>query len=209
MRWTDVSMPLAVNMPSFPGDPPFESRPVHSLRRGDAYNVSALSLGSHAGTHVDPPCHFLPDGASIDAVGLDRLNGPCRVVAVDRKVRSIGPEEVAQVPAGTERVLFESANSARWKAKLEFFPDYVALSDAGAAALLDRGVRVVGIDSLSVELDPSGHFPVHHRLLGAGCLIIEGLLLDGVPPGAYELHCLPLRVREGDGGPARVALTTP
>ncbi len=209
MRWVDISMPLSVGMPSFPGDPNFEMRPVHSLARGDAYSVSAVSLGTHAGTHVDPPCHFISGGLTIDQVDLAQLNGPCRVVEVPSSVTSIGPAEVAAVPVGSPRVLFRTRNSARWASSLAFFPDYVAVSDAGAQALLDRGVRLVGIDSLSVESDPSGRFPVHHRLLGHGALILEGLLLSKATPGDSELHCLPLRLSGGDGGPARAALTLP
>lgn len=209
MRRWDVSMPLFEGTPTFPGDPAFSHHPVHSLDRGDPYSVSALSFGSHAGTHVDPPCHFIVGGATVDQLDLDVLNGPCRVADVPPGVRSIGPEEVARLPAGTARVLFRTANSARWRTKLEFFSDYVAVNEAGARELVRRKVRLVGVDALSVESDPSGQFPVHHRLLGEGVLIIEGLLLADVPAGAYELHCLPLDLKGGDGGPARVVLTAP
>ena len=205
--WIDISMPLAAGMPSFPGDPVFANEPVRSLAKGDPYSVSALRLGSHAGTHVDPPCHFLAGGATIDEVDLGRLNGPCVVVDIPPNATSIGPAELGSLPPNPERVLFRTRNSARWRAALEFFPDYVAVSDAGAAELLRRGVRLVGVDSLSVERDADGRFPVHHRLLGGGSLILEGLLLDGASPGRYSLHCMPLRVRRGDGGPARAALT--
>lgn len=206
-RPIDVSMPLFAGMPAFPGDPRFGSVRLRSIDQGDPYNISAVTLGSHAGTHVDPPIHFVPGGATLDEVDLSVLNGPCQVVEVPAAAGSVGPREVVGVPDGTERVLLRTTNSARWERRLEFFPDYVALAPEGAQALLDRGVRLVGIDSLSIERDPSGRFPVHHQLLGAGVLILEGLLLSEVPPGAYELRCLPLRVRGGDGGPARVVLT--
>ncbi len=208
MRRVDVSMPLFTGMPAFPGDPAFSVQAAKSVDRGDPYSVSALSFGSHAGTHVDPPSHFLPGGAGIDQVDLGRLNGPALVVEVSQSRTTVGATDVAGVPPGTERVLLKTTNSHRWKGRLEFFPDYVALDETGAEALLARGVRLVGIDSLSVESDPSGAFPVHHRLLGAGALILEGLLLADVAPGPCEMHCLPLLVRGGDGGPARVFLTT-
>jgi arylformamidase len=209
VRRLDVSMPLYAGMPGFPGDPEFSSRPVHSLAKGDPYSVSGLSLGSHSGTHVDPPCHFLPGAATVDRLDLEVLNGPCRVVEVPESSRSIGPGEVSAVPPGTTRVLFRTPNSARWHRKLEFFPDYVAVDDAGAEALLARRVGLVGIDSLSVERDSTGRFPVHHRLLGGGALILEGLLLYDAPAGSYDLECLPLLLRGGDGGPARVVLRSP
>jgi len=209
MRRYDVSMPLFAGMPSFPGDPPFGSVPDHSLARGDPYNVSRLALGSHAGTHVDPPLHFIAQGPGADRLDLARLNGPCTVVAIDPDRRTIGPDDVAGVPSGTRRVLFRTSNSARWAARLAFFSDYVALAPEAAAVAVERGLELVGLDALSIESDPTGTFPVHHRLLGAGVLILEGLLLDGVPPGPYELVCAPLKVRDGDGAPARAFLEGP
>jgi len=203
-------MPLYRGMPAFPGDPRFAAEPSHAISRGDAYNVSALALGSHAGTHVDPPCHFLADGLSIDEIDLDALNGPCHVVEIPPGRKELGAEELAHVPANAERILFRTANSARWARRLEFFPDYVALGVSAADEIVARGkVRLVGIDSLSVETDPTGRFPVHRALLGAGVLILEGLLLDSAPPGEYDLECLPLRIQKGDGGPARAVLRGP
>lgn len=202
-------MPLFVGMPAFPGDPPFGTRRAHSIDRGDPYNLSALALGSHVGTHVDPPVHFVTEGATIDRIDLDILNGPCRVAAIPRSVGSVGARELSGVPSGTERLLLRTANSDRWQRSLEFFPDYVALAPEGADLLIERGTRLVGIDSLSIERDATGKFPVHHRLLGAGAPILEGLLLAEVPPGPYVLECLPLRLRDGDGGPARAVLTSP
>lgn len=206
VREYDVSMPLFPGMPAFPGDPPFTRAPAHALARGDAYNLSTLSLGTHTGTHVDPPLHFLPNGAGVDRLDLARLSGPCVLVPVATGIDEIGPREVAEIPSGATRAIFRTANSARWARSLEFFTDYVALSPAGARALVTRGVGVVGIDSLSIERDPAGTFPVHHALLAAGVLILEGLLLDGVPAGEYEMDCFPLKIRDGDGGPARVRL---
>jgi len=207
MRRIDISMPLFPGMPAFPGDPLFATERSHALDRGDPYNLSALRLGSHTGTHVDPPVHFLPGGLTIDRIDLSQLNGPCRIVDVAGS--EIGVPALTSLPPGTERVLLRTPNSARWRERLEFFPEYTALAAGGAQLLADRGVRLVGIDSLSIERDPSGKFPVHHRLLGSGVLILEGLLLADVVPGEYELTCLPLNLRAGDGGPARALLSTP
>ena len=206
VRRIDISMPLRVGMAGFPGDPPFGSAPTHSLEAGDPYNLSALAFGSHAGTHVDPPRHFFAHGLTTDQLDLGILNGPCVVVEVDPRHAVVGPEEVAAMPEGAQRVLFRTANSLRWRARGDFFPDYVALTPAAAEALLARGVRLVGIDSLSIESDPTGRYPVHHALLGHGTLILEGLELADAPAGAYQLECLPLRLADGDGGPARAVL---
>lgn len=205
----DVTMPLFPGMPVFPGDVPFAAAPTARLERGDPYDLSTLTLGSHAGTHVDPPRHFLPQGATIDRLDLDVLNGPAYVLEVPADRSAIGVAELADVPPGTERLLLRTANSVRWARRLEFFADYVALREDGARSLRERGIRFVGIDSLSVESDPSGRYPVHRDLLGHGIPILEGLLLAEAPPGPYVLDCLPLRIRDGDGGPARVVLRPP
>jgi len=198
-------MPLFVGMPAFPGDPEFGSAPVKSLTRGDPYSVSSLHLGSHCGTHVDPPVHFIPGGASVDQLDLEVLNGPCRVIEVDPDAPEVLPKHLTEIPSGTERVLFRTGNSLRWKEPFRFFPDYTGVNIDAAEALNRQGVRLVGVDSLSVENDPSGTFPVHHALLSRGVIIVEGLVLSSVPAGEYLLECLPLRVRGGDGGPARAA----
>ncbi len=207
MTRIDISFPIRDRMAGFPGDPPVRLLPVRRIAEGAAYDLSSLSMSSHTGTHVDPPRHFLPGGAGIDGVDLGRLNGPARVVGVPSSATVVDAATVARVPAGTERVLFRTRNSDRWPPRFEFFPDYVGLDDSAAEALLARGVRLVGIDSLSVEKDASGTFPVHHRLLGGGALILEGIVLGSVPEGAYDLACLPLRIVDGDGGPCRAVLT--
>lgn len=206
MPLVDVSMPLRAGMPSFPGDPVLRVAPWRSMATGSPYNVSELTLGTHAGTHVDPPIHFVEGGATVDQIELTRLNGPCQVVEVGEGVRSIGPGELSGVRPGTARLLLKSSNSARWAADADFFADYVALSPEAADHLVELGVGLVGIDSLSIESDPTGTFPVHRTLLGTGSLILEGLQLARVPAGPSELLCLPMRLVGGDGGPCRAAV---
>ncbi|HEV8050012.1 MAG TPA: cyclase family protein, partial [Thermoplasmata archaeon] len=191
------------------GDPAVTSTPVRRLTRGDSYNLSVWSLGSHAGTHVDPPRHFAENGLAADQLDLGVLNGPCAVVEVDPRARSVTDKDLDRIPPRTTRVLFRTANSPRWARGEPFFEDYVGLSTEAAQPLVDRGVRLVGIDSLSIESDPSGRFPVHRTLLSSGTLILEGLCLDEAKPGAYELRCLPLRLGDGDGAPCRAVLLGP
>ncbi len=208
LRIYDISTPIFEGMAGFPGDPPVRVTTAQSLDRGDAYNVSALSLSSHTGTHIDPPVHFLPGAATLDQLDLAVLNGPCQVVEAGPDVRSLGAAAFDGLPTETRRVLFRTANSTRWAESETFFPDYVALGLDGADAAIDRHVRLVGIDSISIERDGTNRFPVHHRLLAASVVILEGLRLAEVPSGRYELQCLPLRLVQGNGGPARAILTT-
>ena len=205
----DISAPIRAGMPSFPGDPPVSIEPVHQIVRGDAYNLSELRMGTHAGTHVDPPVHFLPNGASIDRVDLTALNGPCHVVRVPEGHKDVGVADLRGVLHGVTRVLFRSRNSERWAKEDRFFPDYVAVTPEAAEYLASSGLKLVGIDSQSVERDPTGRFPVHKTLLESGCLILEGVRLAQVPEGEYELRCLPLLVHDGDGGPCRAVLISP
>ena len=202
----DISFPIRDGQRGFPGDPPVRVRRVRRLEAGAAYNLSALEMSSHTGTHVDPPIHFVAGGATIDRVDLEVLNGPARVIGIPEEEAAIRPERLAGIPSDPPRWLFRTRNSARWAKTFDFFEDYVGVAPEAADAIVARGIRMVGIDALSIERDPTGSFPVHHTLLGRGTLIVEGLLLDGVPDGVYELSCLPLRIAEGDGGPSRAFL---
>lgn len=206
MALLDVSFPIRDRMPGFPGDPTVRVVPVRRIAEGAGYNLSSLSMSSHTGTHVDPPFHFVDGAPPVDAIALDRLNGPAFVLDARSEGLEIGPAPMARLPPGTRRVLLRTTNSERWDAEERFFAEYAALTPAGAEELLRRDVDVVGIDALSIERDPEERFPVHHRILGSGALIIEGLRLSRAAEGAYTLHCLPLRVAGGDGGPCRAAL---
>jgi len=201
----DVSLPIAAGMAVYEGDPPVEVT-VHAARaRGDSYDVSRLTLGSHTGTHVDAPAHFLDGGATVDRLPWDRLIGPARVAAVPAATRVTREElERLSLPP-TERLLLRTRNSALW-ALGRFTRDYVALDEAAAGFIVDRGIRLVGIDYLSVEPWHSPGYPVHRRLLEAGVVILEGLDLGRAAPGTYELVCLPLPVVGLDGAPCRAVL---
>jgi arylformamidase len=208
----DITLPIGPDMLVWPGDPPVVVEAVSRIEDGDQANVSELRLGSHTGTHVDPPAHFLPDGATVDRLPLDALVGEAVVADLTGAAGPIGPAELDRLwlPATTTRLLLKTANSALWHGSGPIaFPDhYVALSPEGAAWLVERGVRLVGTDFLSIEeRDAPGH-PTHHTLLRAGVVILEGLDLFAVEPGSYTLVCLPLKVAGGDGAPARAVLVS-
>lgn len=204
-RLLDVSVPLTAGMPTYPGNPEFEIQPVKRIANGDTSNNSRLVLGTHSGTHVDAPKHFIDDGASVDRLNLDLLVGRARVVEIQKR-GGIGAEELREAGLREDlRVLLKTPNSALWNGE-GFHTDYTHLTDAGARYLVDQGVKVVGIDYLSVEQFKKAGAPAHRALLSQSVVIIEGLNLSEAEPGMYEMYCLPLRIPGADGAPARVIL---
>jgi arylformamidase len=206
-RVIDISIPNGPAQHVYPGDPEPRIDPVRRIAAGDVCNLSLLHLGSHTGTHVDAPYHFLQDGPRLGDVPLDRMVGPC-VVA---DLRGRGAVDAAALrDVATERgdiLLCLTDNSARWAAP-SFQRDFTFVTTDAADVLVERGVRALGMDYLSIEEFGSPDFPVHHRLLGAGVFVIEGLDLRSVSPGRYYLVCLPLKFPDLDGAPARAVLLT-
>lgn len=205
-RIYDVTLPLREGAATFPGDPPIRLGVHSAIERGDPANVSTLAFGSHTGTHVDAPRHFLRQGETVDHLALSRLVGPAVVLDLSDGQGDIGARELAgQDLGGSSRVLLRTGNGERLR-RGEFAADYRALTPEGAGFLLDHGVELVGVDSLSIERFGSEEYPVHHLLLGRGVVIVEGLDLSEVAAGRYRLICLPLRLDGLDGAPARVVL---
>ena len=204
-RIYDITVPISATLPCYPGDPAVDITPVAQITRGDAANVSRVTLTSHSGTHLDVPRHFLAHGTTVDAIDLTVLLGPVRVCAIPGTAHITADDVQALHLQGVRRVLFQTANAALWE-RPGFQSDYVALTAAAAQLLVELEVGLVGIDYLSIDAFERQDFPVHRILLGAGILILEGLDLRVVPPGEYELVALPLLLQDGDGAPARVLL---
>jgi arylformamidase len=202
----DISRPIFTGMAIYPRNPPVEIAPAKRIATGDSSNVSLLTLGSHTGTHVDAPLHMDDAGAGVDEVSLDAMIGPAIVIDIPDAVRSIGAADLATRIGSHTRVLLRSRNSARFAATGKFEEDFTYLAPDGAALLVERGVRFVGVDALSVEQYHAGHHRSHDTLLRAGVAVVEGLALENVAPGEYQVVCLPLRIRGCDGAPARVVL---
>ncbi len=208
----DISLPISPELPVWPGDPAVAVEPVSRISAGEVANVSAIACSSHTGTHVDAPWHFIDNGARLDEVPLDRWVGPCVVIDVPPNATRIVPGHLDEgtIPAGMERVLFRTSNSGLWRAgHRDFYQDYVALSPEAARWVVKRGIRLVGIDYLSIEAYDDDAHETHRILLGNGVAILEGLDLHHVRPGPYTLICLPLRLMVGDGAPARAILVPP
>ncbi|MBS1791628.1 MAG: cyclase family protein [Acidobacteria bacterium] len=206
MKIYDITVPISAELPVYPGDPNIELERVMSLENGDIANVTRLCCSTHIGTHVDPPSHFIDGARSLDELPLETLIGAVRVV------------DVGDVPAidaavlnrsnldGVTRVLFKTRNSSFWPEAKTFHEDFVYIAPDAAERLVELGVQLVGIDYLSVEKFNFNEPATHLTLLGANVVIVEGLALRDVPPGDYELFCLPLKIKDGDGSPARVVL---
>jgi arylformamidase len=212
MQIYDVSVPLSAATPTYPSDPGIEIKQWSTLANGDSANVSLINFGLHSGTHVDAPAHFIAGGAKVESLSFDSLVGEAQVVEVAPDLKVIDADFVAACCApGSERILFKTRNSAFWGNTHEGFrEDYTYIDPDAARRLVELGIKLVGIDYLSVEQYKSGSFATHLALLSKGVVILEGLDLREVPGGMYELICLPLKISggSGDGAPARVILRT-
>jgi arylformamidase len=204
----DLSLPISRTMPVWPGDPPIRVERVSSISQGDDYNVSRMEISSHLLTHVDAPRHFSEQGLSVDRLPLDLLIGPAVVVEPKPEANLITATDLGQLGVRhAERLLIKTRNSELWMGgPYEFEPDFVSLSKDAARWIISRGIKLVGIDYLSIEPFEAQELIVHRTLLENGVVIVEGLNLSQVPEGHYRLICLPLKVRDGDGAPARVVL---
>jgi arylformamidase len=201
----DVTVTLRAGMPTWDGEPGPECRPIKQIGvGGEPAQVSLLTLGTHTGTHVDAPSHFIPGGGTVETLPLDALVGPCRVVEVETRAH-IEPTDLEPVAMGARRLLLKTASGHLWS-EPDFCRDFVALSPESAAWLVARDVLLVGIDYLSIDPFEAEPAAAHLTLLGAGVVILEGLDLRGVPAGEYDLAALPLKVAGADGAPARVVL---
>jgi arylformamidase len=204
--WIDISVPLRNGMVHWPGDAPFQRIPSLEIANGDPCNLSQISTTTHIGTHMDAPLHYLAGAAGIETMPITASIGRARVIEI-RDPEMIRVSELkAYGLAKGERVLFKTWNSRRsWKSD-EFQKKYVHIDPAAARHLVECGVQTVGVDYLSVGGFESGGPETHRILLEAGIWIIEGLRLEHVEPGDYELVCLPLKIIGGDGAPARAVL---
>ncbi len=200
----DISVPLAAGMSTYPGDPPFALDSVQRFS-DSPYALSRLSLSTHTGTHVDAPSHFVRGGASVDQLPLEILLGKARVVELLERDQLDRADLEALDLRDDLRVLLKTRMSGQLL-KPGYHQDHVHLSEDAALYLAQAGIKLVGIDYLSVDRFGSTDFPAHRALLGAGVIVIEGLDLSEVEPGEYEMACLPLRVAGGNGAPARVVL---
>jgi len=204
----DVTVAISETVPVYSGGPPVTIESVKAMAHGEAANVSKLCLGAHTGTHVDAPNHFIDGTRRVEELDLEKLIGTCHVVEIDNSVTAIEPSHFPTAN-GVERILFKTRNSAFWnEPEKGFRTDFTFITPQSAQVLADSGVKLVGIDYLSVEEFGSPDHPTHKILLEKEVVILERLDLRAVPAGDYELICLPLKFigGTGDGAPARTIL---
>jgi arylformamidase len=202
----DISVPLGKDLPLWPGSSGLRLTRLATIGKGGAHNETHLEINAHVGTHVDAPLHFVKGGATIGEAPLAVLVGEAMVTHLP-KAKKITEEDLEKllVPKGTKRILFKTANSALWKKGNKFNKEYVGLTTGAARWLAKRGVKLVGIDYLSIATMSEAK-EVHQVLLGAGMHIIESLDLSRAKAGKAELVCLPLRLIGAEAAPARAFL---
>ncbi len=208
MRWIDATLSMKPETVHWPGHPLYIVNQMMSMTRGEVMNVTSISMCSHFGTHIDAPRHYLVDGTSVDEIRPEILIGPCKVVEYPLRehipanfINELNLEDVS-------RLLIKTVNS-RFLRNTEFHEDFIALLPEASSILVEIGIKLLGIDGYSIgPFDPSLGQPVHQIFLGAGPdqVAIEGVDLQEVPPGDYELLAIPLRLSGLEASPARVLL---
>lgn len=207
MRIYDITLTLSAEIPTWPGDPKFIMERFDKIEAGDNTNTTRFEMSAHTGTHVDAPYHFINHGKGVDQLSLKVLTGRVYVLYLpDVEVVTAADLEKADIPPRTRRLLIRTRNSEYWaKGIKEFQTDFVGLTADAADYLVKRGVKLIGVDYLSVAPYKQSR-PTHEILLRNNVIIVEGLNLAEVAQGRYMLYCLPLKLKGADGAPARAIL---
>lgn len=209
MRTYDITLTISPDLVVWPEDPPIELFRVSKIEEGAESNVSRINMSAHTGTHIDAPYHYIKDGSTVDTIPIELLTGRAYVLHIPDEVDLITAELIidSTIPPRTKRVLFKTRNSQFWDSSnnVKFDKNYTSLSPEASEILIQRGVKLVGVDYLSIA--PFDDLvPTHETLLRSGVVIVEGLNLSEVAQGRYTLYCLPLKLLNADGAPARAIL---
>lgn len=204
----DVSVAISPELAVWPGDPPVAIEQAGDMSKGDAANVTRIIMGAHTGTHMDAPVHFIQGATGVDEFPLDALVGEATVAQLDID-HHIGAADLEKLnlPDNCQRLLFKTGNSRFWQDSKTFHTDFIAVAPDGAEWLVSHGIKLVGVDYLSVEEfnAPFDH-PAHRKLLENRVVVVEGLNLSAIEPGQYTVMALPLKITGNDGAPSRVVL---
>lgn len=205
-QWIDISFPYYEQMAIYPGNPPYLCEVVQNMSRGDSVTVSQIQMGTHTGTHIDAPLHVFENGKSVDQIPVDRMNGRARLLDVSG-AEQIGVEQLKDVKlCADDIVLLKTDNTERFQG-VHVLSDYTTLTYDAAEYLVDIGIKMVGIDYMTIERPRGKRIEgksIHRILLGADVVIAEGLDLHEIDAGVYELFCFPLKLQRADGAPVRM-----
>ncbi|MCC6483722.1 MAG: cyclase family protein [Armatimonadetes bacterium] len=200
----DASVPLGPGTPVWPTDPPVELQRISSIRNGDSCNLTHARFSAHAGTHLDAPCHFVDCDEGVDTLNLDTLIGPAYVLDLAQHRGAIEANDLQNTPE-CQRLILRTSNTTRGLMRIrDFTRDYAHIGESGARWLVERGIRLIGVDYLSIEGFNTGSHTVHDIVLGARVIAVEGLDLTDVGGGWWKMICLPAKFAGADGSPARV-----
>lgn len=207
MQIYDITLTISTDLPVWPGDPKIILERIAEIGQDSSANVTRLEMSAHSGTHVDAPLHFISEGVSVEYISLKILTGRAYLLYLpDVDTITAAILQKANIPPRTRRIIFKTRNSDYWTKKVTGFQtNFVGISEDGARYLVQRGVKLVGIDYLSVAPFSNGD-PTHLVLLESGVVLLEGLDLSKVSQGHYTLYCLPLKLAGADGAPARAIM---
>lgn len=199
----DVTLTLEEDMVTYPGDPKFYSQKYCSIEK-DGYNLRKLTMGSHNGTHIDAPKHYFSQGNAVDNIPMSKLIGNCKVFYIEESMIDYDTVKALPISKG-DKIIFKTCNSSYWKDKI-FHSDFVALTQEAARFLCEKDIDLVGIDYVSIEGFYSKDATVHKLFLSKDIPILEGLDLSSIDEGTYHIIIMPLKIKDGDGAPARVVI---
>jgi arylformamidase len=207
MNYYDITVSLGENTHIWPSQEKISIKDLKRMDMGGTSNIKSLKITTHSGTHVDAPLHMIPGGMSVDEIPLETFIGKVQVVEI-KNPHEIKEEELFnKLLKGTERIIFKTGNTEKLKQHESFFSDYAYITQSCAKFLIDSGIKLVGIDYLSVDRFSDKNHTVHKMLLGNGVVIIENLGLGNIEEGLYNIICMPMRIKNADGAPARVTLS--
>ncbi|WP_082232553.1 arylformamidase [Halobacillus massiliensis] len=203
MKWIDISMSLNSQTPPWPGDEPFQYKLTWAMEDTGSVNVGQFQASNHIGTHIDAPFHYDSNGEKAASLPLDRFAGDVLVINMENKDKISAADLEPFDYKNVEKVIFRTLS---WKDRSVFPSSYTVIGEDAGPFLKQKGVHLIGIDTPSVDPETSKDLPGHHSLYGADILILEGLVLDHVAPGIYELAAFPLKMEDADGSPVRAVL---
>lgn len=204
----DISYPYYEGMAIYPGNPGFSMEDYYNISKGDSCNISEIRMGTHTGTHIDAPTHFIQNGKSVDRIPLEVMNGKTKVLDFTG-IADIDTDNLRQsINEPDSIILFKTDNSSHFKDK-NVLDEFVTLTYEAADYLAEIGIRMIGIDYMTVERPRTKREAgksVHNSLLKNDIVILESINLEGVDEGQYILHCFPLSIVGADGSPVRAVL---